>query len=78
MSVTDDLNELIALHGNCRDALNVTLAKLRMAQDTIAVLEEAAQPLRAVNFACTCAEGAWLPIGGNCCERCGGLVPQSH
>jgi hypothetical protein len=34
--------------------------------------------LRAVDFACSCAEGAWLPIGGNCCERCGGLVPQSH
>ena len=43
MSVTDELNELIALHGNCRDALNVTLAKLRQAQSEIAVLKEAAQ-----------------------------------
>lgn len=43
MSITDELNELITLHGNCRDALNVTLAKLRVAQDRIAVLEEAAQ-----------------------------------
>jgi hypothetical protein len=43
MSVTDELNELIALHGNCRDALNVTLAKLRQAESEIAVLKEAAQ-----------------------------------
>jgi hypothetical protein len=42
MSITDELNELIALHGNCRDALNVTLAKLRQAQDEIATLKEAA------------------------------------
>jgi len=38
-----ELNELIVLHGNARDALNVTLAKLRQAQSEIAVLKEAAQ-----------------------------------
>ena len=43
MSVTDELNELIALHGNARDALNVTLAKLRQAESEIAVLKEAAE-----------------------------------
>jgi len=43
MSVTNELDELIALHGNCRDALNVTLAKLRQAESEIAVLKEAAQ-----------------------------------
>lgn len=43
MSVTNELDELIALHGNCRDALNVTLAKLRQAEGEIAVLKEVAQ-----------------------------------
>lgn len=43
MNITDELNELIALHGNVRDALNVTLAKLRHAESEIAALKEAAQ-----------------------------------
>lgn len=43
MNVTEELNQLIAEHGNERDALNVTLAKLRQAQSEIAVLKEAAQ-----------------------------------
>ena len=43
MSVTEELNKLIAEHGSERDALNVTLAKLRQAQSEIAVLKEAAQ-----------------------------------
>ena len=51
MSVTNELDELIALHGNARDALNVTLAKLRHAQDVIAVLKEAAQQTVAVDVA---------------------------
>jgi hypothetical protein len=41
-NITDELNELIALHGNARDALNVTLAKLREARERIIILEEAA------------------------------------
>ena len=43
MNVTNELDELIALHGNARDALNVTLAKLRQAEGEIAVLKDAAQ-----------------------------------
>jgi hypothetical protein len=43
MSITTELDELIALHGNCRDALNVTLAKLRQVQNENTVLKEAAQ-----------------------------------
>lgn len=44
MNITTELNQLIAEHnGSCRDALNVTLAKLRQAQDEIALLKEAAQ-----------------------------------
>jgi len=39
MHITDQLNELIAYHGNARDALNVTLSKLKAAEDRIAVLE---------------------------------------
>jgi len=40
MSITDELNNLISMHGNARDALNVTLAKLRQAKREIDVLKE--------------------------------------
>lgn len=41
MDITTELDQLIAEHnGSCRDALNVTLAKLRQAQDEIALLKE--------------------------------------
>ena len=50
----------------------------KAAAKAILQAEEAAQQPRAVDFACMCAEGAWLPIGGSGCERCGGSVPQSH
>ena len=39
MTVTDELNAWIAEHGSCRDALNVALARLRLALTTIADLE---------------------------------------
>ena len=52
---------------------------LAMQEEVTAIASRvASQQMRAVDFACTCAEGAWLPIGGSCCERCGGLVPQNH
>jgi len=59
MSITEELNQLIAEHGSARDALNVTLAKLRHVQSEIAVLKEA-------------AEQSMHPTGGNCAE-CGEL-----
>jgi len=60
MSVTDELNELIALHGNARDALNVTLAKLRQAESEIAVLKEAAQQLRASDKCPDCGGSGFM------------------
>lgn len=76
MSITDELNELIALHGNCRDALNVTLAKLRHAQDEIAILKEAAQ------------QSVHLTLCGRCqnpvteqnvyCPKCGQWNPANR
>lgn len=73
MSITDELNQLITEHGNARDALNVTLAKLRQAQSEIAVLKEAAEqsfaPDEANWWACQC--NAINKIERVVCRKCG-------
>lgn len=43
MNITEELNQLIEQHGSARDALNVTLAQLRRAENEILVLKEAAE-----------------------------------
>jgi hypothetical protein len=54
MNITTELNKLIVLHGSCRDALNVTLAKLRQAESEIATLKEVIQQDERQSTSCTC------------------------
>jgi hypothetical protein len=73
MSITNELDELIALYGNTRDALNVTLAKLHQAQSEVAVLKEAAQQSVQRTMAddgpeCYCSNPSY-PLGN--CVNCG-------
>ena len=71
MSVTEELNDLIALHGNCRDALNVTLAKLRQAQNEISVLKEAAQQsVQATGRYCECENPSGKTYESSLCWDC--------
>jgi hypothetical protein len=54
MNTTTELNKLIVLHGNCRGALNVTLAKLHQAESEIATLKEVIQQDEQQTMLCAC------------------------
>jgi hypothetical protein len=71
MNITTELNKLIVLHGNCRDALNVTLAKLRRAESEIATLKEAIQQDEQQPLSCTCRFPGFDVNNLAICPTCG-------
>jgi hypothetical protein len=71
MNITTELNKLIVLHGNCRDALNVTLAKLRQAESEIATLKEAIQQDERQSTSCTCRFPGFDVNNLAICPTCG-------
>jgi hypothetical protein len=71
MNITTELNKLIVLHGNCRDALNVTLAKLRQAESEIVTLKETIQQDEQQPLSCTCRFPGFDVNNLEICPICG-------